>query len=196
MEKILNSKIFFHNGLADSGLFMKVNSDHGWRVLLKEHYLKETQKVSETNYQFYADYCYQVQKQTQDQILTLIKKYVDKTNIKKVCVTGGYGLNVVTNHHLIKNLPDVEFYFEPIADDSSISLGAAIYAHKNEVGNIPAIPKHTFFNHIKYDVRGSGSKRLSERDVARLISEGKIVAVFNGQAEVGTQSTWQSFYSI
>ena len=181
-------KNLFHNGLADSGLFMKVNSDHGWRVLLKEHYLKETQKVSETNYQFYADYCYQVQKQTQDQILNLIKKYVDKTNIKKVCVTGGYGLNVVTNQYLVKNLPDVEFYFEPIADDSSISLGAAIYAHKNEVGNIPEIPKHTFFNHIKYDVRGLGSKRLSERDVARLISEGKIVAVFNGQAEVGPRA--------
>ena len=119
--------------------------------------------------------------------LESIKKYVNK-QISKVCVTGGYCLNVVTNQYLIKNLPDVEFYFEPIADDSSISLGAAIYAHKNEVGNIPEIPKHTFFNHIKYDVRGLGSKRLSERDVARLIAEGKIVAVFNGQSEVGPRA--------
>ena len=65
-------------------------------------------------------------------MLKLIKKYVEKTGIKKVCLTGGYGLNVVTNEYLIKNLPDVEFYFEPLADDSGNSIGAAMFAYRNE----------------------------------------------------------------
>ena len=178
----------FHNGLADDKLFMKCPSSEGWRVLLKDHYNSVADKVTEVNYQFYADYCYQVQKQTQQQSLRLIKKYVEKTGIKKVCVSGGYGLNVVTNQYLIKNLPDVEFYFEPIADDSSISLGAAIYAHKNELGTVPTMPKNTFFNHIHHDVRGYGNKKVSERDIAKFIAEGKIVAVFNGQAETGPRA--------
>ena len=74
---------------------------------------------------------------------------------------------------MIKNLPEIDFYFEPISDDTGISLGAAIYAHKNEVGTVPQIPRHTFFHHINYDLK----------DV-----KGKRVSVFNGQAEVGPRS--------
>jgi len=181
-------KNLFYNGIADSHLFMRYMIEGQDRVLLKEHYGKETKKVNETSYQFYADYAFQVQKQTQEEVLRLIKHYVEKTNIKKVCVTGGYGLNVVTNQYLIKNLPDVDFYFEPISDDTGISLGAAIYAHKNEVGTVPQIPRHTFFHHINYDLKDIKGKRVSEQDIARLIADQKIVAVFNGQAEVGPRS--------
>jgi carbamoyltransferase len=181
-------KNLFYDGIANSHLFMRHTANNHETVVLKEHYGKETKKVSETNYQFYADYAFQVQKQTQEEVLRLIKTYVEKTNIKKVCITGGYGLNVVTNQYLIKNLPDVDFYFEPISDDTGISLGAAIYAHKNEVGTIPNIPKNTFFHHVEYDLKDIKGKRVSEQDIAKFISEGKIVAVFNGQAEVGPRA--------
>ena len=181
-------KNLFYDGIANSHLFMKYMIDGQDRVLLKEHYGEEIKKVKETSYQFYADYSFQVQKQTQEEVLRIIKHYVEKTNIKKVCVTGGYGLNVVTNQYLIKNLPEVDFYFEPISDDTGISLGAAIYAHKNEVGTIPQIPKHTFFHHTNYNLKDIKGKRVSERDIARFIADQKTVAVFNGQAEVGPRS--------
>lgn len=181
-------KNFFYDGIANSHLFMRSMVDGQDRVLLKEHYGKETKKVNETSYKFYADYSFQVQKQTQEEVLRLIKHYVEKTNIKKVCVTGGYGLNVVTNQYLIKNLPEVDFYFEPISDDTGISLGTAIYAHKNEVGTVPQIPRHTFFHHINHDLKDVKGKRVSERDIAKFIANQKTVAVFNGQAEVGPRS--------
>jgi carbamoyltransferase len=183
-----NFRDLFYDGIANSHLFMKYLINGQDRVLLKEHYNKEIKKVTEINYQFYADYAFQVQKQTQEEVLRLIKTYVEKTNIKKVCVTGGYGLNVVTNQYLIKNLPDIDFYFEPISDDTGISLGAAIYAHKNEVGTVPQIPRHTFFHHINYDLKDIKGKRVSEQDIAKYIKDQKIVAVFNGQAEVGPRS--------
>ena len=44
-------------------------------------YDKKTDNVSEDNYQFYADYAFQVQKQTQEEILRLVEKYVVKTGI-------------------------------------------------------------------------------------------------------------------
>jgi len=181
-------KNLFYNGIADSHLFMRYMIDGQDRVLLKDHYDKEIKKVKETTYQFYADYSFQVQKQTQEEVLRLIKHYVEKTNVKKVCVTGGYGLNVVANQYLIKNLPEVDFYFEPISDDTGISLGAAIYAHKNEVGTVPQIPRHTFFHHINHDLKDVKGKRVSEHDIARFIADQKIVAVFNGQAEVGPRA--------
>ena len=183
-----NFRDLFYDGIANSHLFMKYLINGQDRVLLKEHYNKEIKKVTEINYQFYADYAFQVQKQTQEEVLRLIKTYVEKTNIKTVCVTGGYGLNVVTNQYLIKNLPDIDFYFEPISDDTGISLGAAIYAHKNEVGTVPQIPRHTFFHHINYDLKDIKGIRVSEQDIAKYIKDQKIVAVFNGQAEVGPRS--------
>ena len=41
----------------------------------------------------------------------MIGDAIEKTGIKKVCIGGGFGMNIVTNYQLIKNFPDVEFYF-------------------------------------------------------------------------------------
>ena len=181
-------KNLFYDGIANSHLFMKYMIDGQDRVLLKEHYGEEIKKVKETSYQFYADYSFQVQKQTQEEVLRIIKHYVEKTNIKKVCVGGGYGLNVVTNSYLVKNLPDVDFYFDSIPDDTGISLGAGSYCYKKKTGIIPTIPKDTFFHHVSYDLKGISGKRVSARDIAKFIVDGKIVAVFNGQAETGPRA--------
>ena len=96
-------------------------------VLHKKHVNKITLDVPESDYQFYADYAYQVQKQTQEQVLNLVKTWVAATGIKQVCLSGGYFMNVVTNAYLVKNLPDVNFYFEPLADDTGLSIGQALH---------------------------------------------------------------------
>ena len=181
-------KNLFYNGIADSHLFMRNTGTENKRIWLKEYYGKETKEITKSNYQFYADYAFQVQKQTQEEVLRIIKTYVEKTNIKKVCVSGGYGLNVVTNSYLVKNLPDVDFYFDSIPDDTGISLGAGSYYYKKKTGIVPTIPKDTFFHHVSYDLKGISGKRVSARDIARFIVEGKIVAVFNGQAETGPRA--------
>ena len=181
-------KNLFYNGIADSHLFMRNSGSENNRILLKEYYDRGTDKITESNYQFYADYAFQVQKQTQEEVLRIIKTYVEKTNIKKVCVSGGYGLNVVTNSYLVKNLPDVDFYFDSIPDDTGISLGAGSYCYKKKTGIIPTIPKDTFFHHVSYDLKGISGKRVSARDIAKFIVDGKIVAVFNGQAETGPRA--------
>ena len=181
-------KNLFYNGIADSHLFMRNSDLENNCILLKEYYGRETDKITESNYQFYADYAFQVQKQTQEEVLRIIKTYVEKTNIKKVCVGGGYGLNVVTNSYLVKNLPDVDFYFDSIPDDTGISLGAGSYYYKKKTGIVPTIPKDTFFHHISYDLKGISGKRVSAKDIARFIVDGKIVAVFNGQAETGPRA--------
>ena len=181
-------KNLFYNGIADSHLFMRNTGTENKRIWLKEYYGKETKEITKSNYQFYADYAFQVQKQTQEEVLRIIKTYVEKTNIKKVCVSGGYGLNVVTNGYLVKNLPDVDFYFDSIPDDTGISLGAGSYYYKKKTGIVPTIPKDTFFHHISYDLKGISGKRVSAKDIARFIVDGKIVAVFNGQAETGPRA--------
>lgn len=184
----LNFKNFFNDGVVDSQLFFKNYDGYDEAFYIKEFYDKKTDNISEDNYQFYADYAFQVQKQTQEEILRLVQKYVAKTGIKKVCFAGGYALNVVTNSFLVKSLPHVEFYFEPISDDTGITLGSSLIFHKKMLGIIPQIPYHTFFNNINHDIDKIEGENVSEEDIARFLSHGKTVAVFNGQSEVGPRA--------
>jgi carbamoyltransferase len=146
-------------------------------------------EVPKEGYQVYADYAWQVQKQTQEAVAELIDKYVRQTGIKNVCITGGYGLNVVANHYYITQFPDINFFFEPLADDSGNSIGAAMKLYRDTTLDT-TIKKleHTFFNGFNYDLNNIKGIDASITDVASLIASGKSVAVYNGLAEAGPRA--------
>lgn len=180
-------KNLFENGVPKTHLFWH-KKDEDRKVLMKQHLHNQSKGVDENNYQFYADYAYQVQKQTQEEVLKLVKRYVEKTGIKNVCITGGYGLNVVCNSYLVKNLPNVNFYFEPLADDSGNSIGSAIYLWKQLTKNTDVSKlTHTFFNHKKDNKKVQGTN-VSVEEIAKLLSNRKIVAVYNGISEAGPRA--------
>lgn len=146
-------------------------------------------EVPKDGYQVYADYAWQVQKQTQEAVAELIDRYVKKTGIKNVCVTGGYGLNVVANHYYITQFPDINFFFEPLADDSGNSIGAAMKMYRDQTldNNIYKL-EHTFFSGIAHDIRGIQGTPISPKGVADLIASGSSVAVYNGLSEAGPRA--------
>ena len=163
--KDINFKKLFHDGVVNSHLFFKNYDGYDDAFYIKEFYDKRCTEVKKNDYQFYADYAFQVQKQTQEEILRLVKKYVDKTGINKVCFAGGYALNVVTNSFLVKSLPQIEFYFEPISDDTGIPLGSALLFLKQMFGDVPKKPHHTFINHINHELSKIEGK-IYEEDIA------------------------------
>jgi len=71
------------------------------------------------------DIAWKVQNDTQQLVGDYIEKSIKETGLKQVCCAGGYFLNCVTNYYLLKRFPDIEFYFEPISNDSGIAIGAA-----------------------------------------------------------------------
>jgi carbamoyltransferase len=76
--------------------------------------------------EIHKDVSYKVQKESQEVALNLIKSWIEKTGIKKVCISGGYGLNCVANYYYRKNLPnDIELYCDPVAHDGGTSIGLA-----------------------------------------------------------------------
>jgi carbamoyltransferase len=185
-------KDLFVYGIPNDHLFTHIKIKD-YRPILKEHYghghkLGENEILSEEGYELYADYAYQVQKQTQNEVLALVKRKVEETGINNVCMTGGYGLNVVSNENLVKNLPDVNFFFEPLADDSGNSIGAALHVYRQRTNDKKIYKlKDTFFNHIKHPIEVEGTKATSY-DVAKLLDNQKVVAVFNGLAEAGPRA--------
>ena len=141
---------------------------------------------SKEDYKEHADLAHQVQKQTQEVVLKLIKKFVDKTQVKNVCITGGYGLNVVSNSYYKEQLPDVNFFFEPLADDSGNSIGVALLKYRSLTND--SIPKPigtTFFHGFEYPIDG---EETSIDDVVNYLIEGKSVATFFKKAEGGPRS--------
>lgn len=157
-------------------------------TLRYDHIDKITKEITKENYQFYADYAYQVQKQTQKQVKVMVGEWVEKTGIKNVCITGGYGLNVVSNENLLKCFPDIKFYFEPLADDSGNSIGAAKHLY-HELTQDKIINKqtHTFYHGVRKDLQNVGES-CNIQDIAKMLSEGKTVAVMNGLAEAGPRA--------
>jgi carbamoyltransferase len=71
------------------------------------------------------DLAWKVQNDTQQLVGDYIEKAIQETGLKQVCCAGGYFLNCVTNYYLIKRFPNIEFYFEPIANDSGTAIGSA-----------------------------------------------------------------------
>lgn len=71
------------------------------------------------------DLAWQIQNETQQLVGNYIEEALQTTGLKQVCCSGGYFLNCVTNYYLKKRFPDVEFYFEPIANDAGTAIGAA-----------------------------------------------------------------------
>lgn len=147
-----------------------------------------TDSFTENNFQLYANKAKQVQEQTQDVVLNIIKKYVDKTGIKNVCMVGGYGLNVVANNYYIKNLPDVNFYFEPIADDTGITIGAALLKNYELSGTHTIPPKDNFYHYYDYSDTETFGQDSSIDEVCKLLINQKSVAIFQGSPEAGPRA--------
>ena len=158
-------------------------------VLYKEHIDNLTNNITENNYQFYADYAVTVQEETQEAALQIIKKYVNKTGIKNVCLTGGYALNVLANAYFSKHLPNVNFYFEPNPDDSGISIGGPLHLYR-QLTKDTIIKKldHTFYHSSKHDLSQINGIQFTEKDAAIALSENKSIAIFNGNAEAGPRA--------
>ena len=162
----------------------KVNSVH-----FKNFEQRTINYVPQNGYELYADYAKHVQNQTQEQVSKFIEYFVKKTGIKNVVVTGGFAMNIVANSYYIKTLPDVNFFFEPIADDTGNSIGAAIFIYKqitNTQENLRL--KDTFFHGYDYSLDSIQGKSIEVFDVAELILQQKSVAVYQGYAESGQRA--------
>lgn len=159
---------------------------------LNSHFMDYTHLVKKdvdpTNYQLYADKAKHVQIETQNAALRLIQKYVEKTGIKNVCLVGGYGLNVVANNYYIKNIPNVNFYFEPVADDTGISIGATYLKHREITGTYPEAVENNFYHYYDSGEKLDDGKSSDIDELCDILIEQKSLAIFDGNPEAGPRA--------
>jgi carbamoyltransferase len=158
-------------------------------VVLPKHIQPIELVLTKSNYKPYADYAKDLQLQTQEVVCKLIKKAIEKTGIKKVCISGGYGMNILSNSYYVKQFPDVEFYFEPLSTDGGITIGSAMFHYRKESGDTEIKPlKSISFHGFKHDVSSYKGVDSSLTDIAKLLYDNKSVAVYTGLAEAGQRA--------
>jgi carbamoyltransferase len=144
---------------------------------------------------------WRIQHDTQKLVGDLIDRAVQTTGLKNVVIAGGYGLNCVANYYFLQRFPDVNFYFEPIAHDGGTSIGVAMLAWhgREESENSKIKPQTSLYHGPKYTVeqyeetlKKNGdfikTQKVSYSDIAKLIAERNIVALFQGRSEAGPRA--------
>ena len=133
----------------------------------------------------------------------LIQKAIDlDPDCKHICISGGYGLNVVNNYKLTKKFPEYTFWFEPTCNDAGNSIGAAKMVYYKQTGNSEAIrgikDYYLGFNYNSgnkldlldalQEVEGLSTSTVTSEDIANLLIDNNIVAIYQGRSEAGPRA--------
>ena len=140
------------------------------------------------------------QKTLEDVTITLMETYLTDSLKRcggKLCFAGGCALNVKLNKIIIEHPLVKELFVQPAAHDSGTSLGAATYAAVLSGDKLQPM-RHVYYgpsfsnNQIKnvlerFKIKYKESSDITE-DVANILSDGRIVAWFQGAMEFGPRA--------
>ena len=144
------------------------------------------------------DIAFVVQDTLEKAVLNIVRYATDNGRIRNVCVAGGVGLNCKMNG-VIRQSPYVDKIFvQPASSDAGAALGAAI-ALSHKLGEWkPFRLKNVYYgpsstdDEIKKELDVAGVKYSRPdniaRKIAKALSEGKIIAYFDGALEFGARA--------
>ena len=148
-------------------------------------------------------FAYAVQKHVEEQVLKIVKQYINETKIRNIAVAGGFFSNVITNM-LINELPDVkDFFVFPHMGDGGLAMGAAYYVDYKEHGVFNPKQINNLYYGPSYDdsyieqilKRKKNEGKISYEEIkdiasyaADAIGENKIILWFQGRMEYGPRA--------
>ena len=175
------SELFGYNAIDGAGKIMGL-------AQYKNHKEKLQYPYNSKEWKKRVDEAYDLQQETQNHILNMIQKYTEKTGVKNVVISGGYGLNCVANYHYLKNLKDTNLYVDPICFDAGISIGAAYYHTPDKSKIKPLQNAYIGYQEENYYLTGLEIKKVSYSVVVDLLLQKNVVALFQGKSEAGQRS--------
>jgi len=147
------------------------------------------------NFQSKANFAYNLQMEIQKNVAKEIIEKLKQTGEKNLCLSGGFFLNCVFNYFLLKQLPpDINIYVEPISIDSGNAIGAARFLYYSLTQNEKIVNQKTLYYGPQYYYSKNNLQKekiienVKTKDVAKLISEKNIIAIFQGRSEGGPRA--------
>lgn len=150
-------------------------------------------KVTDTD----KNLAWKIQDETQAMVGDLIEQAVNATGETNVVIAGGYGLNCVANYYYLKRFPNLNIYVDPISHDGGTAVGLAklgwyMYSQSSNID--PLTTLYLGAEPVYEDMSSVANNGLQIKenvtpdDIAKLINDGNIVAMFNGKAEGGPRA--------
>ena len=173
-----------------------------WGASMSPEVVKEIgppRRPGEKIEQRHMDIACSAQRALEETGLGLARWLREKTDLDRLVISGGVGLNCVMNGLLERESGFSKIYPLPPAHDAGTSLGAAVVAHRKAFPETPLQPPKNMYlgsgyaaeeieealvtAKIPYDAPNDLPAR-----VARMVADGKIVAVFTGRMEFGPRA--------
>ncbi len=141
-----------------------------------------------------------LQAQTERIVLALLRDLHRRTRLPRLCLAGGVALNSVMNGKILTETPFTELFIQPAAHDAGGSIGAAMHAahsiHPNGSQRQPMDHVYLGPEFSADEIRALlDSSRLAysepadlESEIAKRLSEGKVVGWFQGRMEFGPRA--------
>ena len=147
--------------------------------------------------QRHKDIAYATQKCLEKAIIQLVERLHGYTNLSKLCIGGGVGLNCSANK-VVRELPFIDHLFiQPASSDRGLPLGCALMEAMTTTDRVD-IPNHVYFGPTYTDhdyisaleLAGLKYQRLDNPSLAgaQLLVEGKIIAWYQGRSEFGPRA--------
>ncbi|WLW37190.1 carbamoyltransferase [Synechococcus phage S-MS29] len=174
----------YKDGYIDNHIFTVTNND-----------LREVKCMFKPkDFQSKCDLAATIQKHTQEHVGQYILDMIEKTGCKNVCLSGGFFLNCVANYYYLSILPeDVNLYIEPVSSDAGTSIGAAKYIWHKQTNDTTKRPLQNLYlgperNEFIHPSDTKTGKYVTDDDVADLLIDGKVVAIYQGRSEAGPRA--------
>lgn len=131
-------------------------------------------------------------------VIDYVAHYIKETGVRKLCVSGGVGLNSKLNGQLVKHLQLEDIYVFPAAGDAGCAVGAAMWYAKQcgqqsiePVGHVYLGPEYSD-SEILESIEAKGlAYRVPESiasATAELLDSHKIIGWFQGRMEAGPRA--------
>ena len=188
----------FYGGRGNKNVFvpyypMGAYFDHTRHPYLTLHedpraWHKDASKVTDAA----KNLAWSVQDYTQRLVGDLIEKSVKMTGKKNIVIAGGYGLNCVANYYYQKRFPNLNIYVDPISHDGGTALGLAKLVHYTRTKDKTIRPLSNLYlgpeREESYEFGDIKTTDVTPKDIASLLVDRKIVALFQGRSEAGPRA--------
>lgn len=134
----------------------------------------------------------------EEEILHIVKPWVEKTDIRNLATAGGVFLNVQVNNRILREIDVEDYFIFPNAGDGGLPTGVALASNRVLQDSF----ERSRMEHPYYgpDITADAASRLEERQldyttpqniyetVAEMLAEGKLVAWSQGRMEYGPRA--------
>ncbi|KWV34147.1 carbamoyltransferase family protein [Micromonospora rifamycinica] len=147
------------------------------------------------------DMAAKVQAELERAVLYLCRELHELTGADELCVSGGVGLNSVTNGMILRDTPFNHLFVTPASGDSGVAIGAALYGHHRRTGRRVRWKAYDNYHGHSYST-AQMQRAVTSRDVlvdarpvtdltgqaAQDIADGRFVGWFEGGSEFGPRA--------